>query len=152
MDYYTVTFIGHRYIYEQKSLIDKIIKTLDKVVSEKRKVEILVGDNGDFDRLAAATVRLYKRQKDIDIPLVLVLSYNKKNVEYYEKYYDEIEICEESANAYFKAAIGIRNRYMIDRSDMVIGYVEQDYGGAYRAFDYAIKSGKEIINLANCEI
>ena len=38
---------------------------------------------------------------------------------------------------------------MIDRSDMVICYVEKKSGGAYRAVRYAAGQWKTIINLYN---
>ena len=37
---------------------------------------------------------------------------------------------------------------MIDRSDLVVDYVERKSGGAYRALEYAEKAKKEIINIA----
>ena len=38
-----------------------------------------------------------------------------------------------------------RNQWIIDKCDVVIGYTIRDYGGAYKAIDYAKKKGKEII-------
>ena len=67
-----------------------------------------------------------------------------KNLEYY----DEIEICPESHVAHFKAAMQIRNRSMVDRSDLVICYIEHNSSGAYQTMQYALKQEKEIINLA----
>ena len=48
-----------------------------------------------------------------------------------QDYYDEIELCQESASAQFKGAIQIRTRYMVDRADLLICYVEKERGGAY---------------------
>ncbi len=83
---------------------------------------------------------------------ILVLPYERAdyrdNKESFEQYYDEVQICAESQDVYPKAAIGIRNRAMVDRSDMVICYVERRNGGAYAAVSYAEKQGKHIINLA----
>ena len=49
--------------------------------------------------------------------------------------------------AHPKAAITLKNHYMIDNSDLVIVYVEKK-GGAYSAMKYAEKQCKEIINIA----
>ena len=46
-------------------------------------------------------------------------------------------------------AITYRNRFMIEKSDFVIVYVEHSWGGAYSAYKYALKKGKQIYNLAN---
>ena len=43
--------------------------------------------------------------------------------------------------------IGIRNRSMIDKSDLVICYIEHKRGGAFKAIQYAESIGKLIINL-----
>lgn len=42
----------------------------------------------------------------------------------------------------------ITNRSMVDRSDLVVCYVEHESGGAYQTMAYAGKSGKTVINLA----
>lgn len=46
--------------------------------------------------------------------------------------------------AHPKAAIGMRNRLMVDKSDFVIGCIYRDYGGAYTALKYAEKQKKQI--------
>ena len=61
-------------------------------------------------------------------------------------YYDEVEICEEAARAHFKAAIQIRNRCMVDHSDLVVCCVQRKKGGAYQTVRYAEKVGKEVWN------
>ena len=63
--------------------------------------------------------------------------------------YDEIEICQNSAEAHYKSAIQIRNRQMIDRSDLIVCCIEHNSGGAYQTIQYARNQKKEIINLAD---
>ena len=44
------------------------------------------------------------------------------------------------------------NTPMVDASDLVIAYVENSSGGAYKAMAYAEKTEKPVINLAtDCE-
>ena len=43
-----------------------------------------------------------------------------KNEQSFHEYYDEIEICAESAEKHFKSAHQTRNRSMVDRSDLVV--------------------------------
>lgn len=45
---------------------------------------------------------------------------------------------------YCMRAIPARNRWMVDRSDMVIGYVIRQTGGAYAAVQYARTQGKVV--------
>ena len=65
------------------------------------------------------------------------------------EYYDNIEIDSEASAAYFKNAIKIRNRRMVDRSQLVICYIDHNKGGAYTAVQYAKKIGREVVNIAD---
>ena len=82
-----------------------------------------------------------------------VLPYEKaeytNNAEDFDKYYDNVEVCTESAKAHPKAAIQIRNRYMVDRSNLVVFFVERNSGGAYQTMKYAENQNKHLINLAD---
>ncbi|MDE6539402.1 MAG: hypothetical protein K2K66_04365 [Ruminococcus sp.] len=69
---------------------------------------------------------------------------HKKNYLYC---YNEIEICEKSAMAYPKSAIQIRNKTMIDRSDIVVCCIQHKSGGAYQTFRYAENLNRHIINI-----
>ena len=40
---------------------------------------------------------------------------------------------------------------MIDMSDLIICYITNNKGGAYKALRYALKSGKIVINIAEIE-
>ena len=119
-DLYTVMFIGHRYISHQNYVYKRIKETVYGLLGVYGSLEILIGNDGDFDTLAASAVQKIKKETEKDINLILVLPYTKKDIEYFEKYYDEVEICAESSTAHFKAAIGIRNKCTVDRSDTII--------------------------------
>lgn len=73
----------------------------------------------------------------------------KHNSKSFENYYDSVELCEMSAYAHPKAAIQIRNRTMIERSDLCVFYVNEKRGGAYKTLRYAEKTDIDIINLAD---
>lgn len=79
--------------------------------------------------------------------MFLVTPYLKSNYNYEIKYdgiiYPPIE------NIPFKFAISHRNRWMIDKADVVIAYIDHSFGGAYKTFKYAESKNKYIINLAN---
>lgn len=67
-------------------------------------------------------------------------------MEYYEKYYDNIIIPESVDGVYHKYAITAKNRWMVERSDLVLAYVHHR-GGAYSAVKYAERLNKKVINL-----
>ncbi len=76
--------------------------------------------------------------------------YRDNEKEYLDNY-DEVDVCYESYIAHPKAAIQIRNRSMIDRSDLVVCCVQHNSGGAHRTLQYAEKQGKRIINISDEE-
>ncbi len=119
-------------------------------------MEFLVGRDGDFDQIvSSAVIRAKKNIRDDNSALIWVLPYPASelhnNDEEFHNYYDEIEICEESSMAHPKSAFQIRNRSMVDRSDLVIFCVERESGGAYQTLQYAQKQEKKIVNLAEEE-
>ena len=63
--------------------------------------------------------------------------------------YDDIIIPTELAGVYYKSAIKKRNRWLVDHSDFIIGYTIRNYGGAYEAIKYAMKSNKIVVKFGN---
>ena len=92
---------------------------MQELIEKHDFVEFYVGRNGEFDELAASLVKLVqKANKDRNCAmtsLTLVLPYPVKDMEYYEKYYDDVIIYEAEEKPHFKRAITERNRFMIDR-------------------------------------
>ncbi len=153
MEIYTVAFFGHRYIDNSAGIEGRLEQHIRRLLSGGRCVEFLVGRNGVFDQFCCSAVRRVRSQyRDDNSALILVLPYitaaYRNNREYYENYYSEIEISEGASRVHPKAAIGIRNREMVDRADLIICYVDRQNGGAYEAMQYAIRQGKPTINLA----
>ena len=73
----------------------------------------------------------------------------RDNEKEYLDYYDEVEVCAESSEAHPKSAIQIRNRSMIDHSDLIECCIQHKSSGAYATIRYAEKQGKKIVNLAD---
>ena len=149
-DIYTVSFFGHRQIEDMFRLENALEDIICRLLWEKEYVEFLVGRDGDFDQLVSSTVKQCKRKVgDHNSALIWIQPYPKaeylNDEESFHNYYDEIEICDASASAHFKAAIQIRNRSMIDRSHLAVFFVEQKHGGAYQTM--AEKKKLPLINL-----
>ena len=149
MDIYTVSFFGHREIGNALELERKLEAKITELIQTKQYIEFLVGREGEFDILAASVVKRVKKQMDYgNCSLVLVLPYMKAEFSDNEKdfldYYDDVEICEQSAKAHYKSAIQIRNKAMVDRSDLVICCIQHKSGGAYKTVQYAEKRGADI--------
>ena len=153
LDVYTVSFFGHRQIDRFFQAEEKVTELVRKLLVEKEYVEFLIGRDGEFDQIVASTVRRAKRDiRDDNSELIWVMAYPKaeyeNNVESFDDYYDRVELCDEAAKSHPKSAIQVRNRCMVERSDMVVCYVEHETGGAFQTMAYAEKSGKAVINLA----
>ena len=150
---YSVAFLGHRIMADPFIAERRLEEEIFRLLKDKNYVVFTVGRNGDFDLLASAVVtRLRLQYRNDNSSLVLYLPYPsaeyQKNKYYYDSYYTDVEICHASSIAHPKKAISIRNREMVDRSDLVLCYIEKENGGAWNAVKYAIDTGKEIINLA----
>ena len=154
MNIYTVSFFGHRHIENGAEIEKRLDKLLYDIITQKEYVEFLIGRDGEFDLLASCVIKnAIRRYAYGNTNFTLVLPYMKAeyrdNKRYYLDYYDEIEICSDSAKAHPKSAILIRNQSMVDRSDLVICCIQHKSGGAYKTVQYAYKQGKKIINLAS---
>ena len=153
MDQYTVSFFGHRQISNVFVIEHRLETMIQELLISKEFVEYLVGRDGEFDLLVASVVRRSKRTiRNDNSALTLILPYStaeyRNNEQSFMAYYDEIEICSESAEKHFKSAHQIRNRFMVDRSDLVIFCVNHRYGGAYQTMKYAAGIGTKYINLS----
>lgn len=152
MNTFTVSFFGHRRI-DNVFVLEQILENLIReLLTTKEYVEFLIGRDGEFDQIVASTVRRCKRTiRDDNSSLVLVLPYTtaeyRSNEQTFQNYYDEIEICAESAERHFKSAHQIRNRSMVARSHLIVFCVEHNSGGAYQTMQYAKKANANIINL-----
>lgn len=152
MNIYTVSFFGHRRIYNQLRLDHVLEELVARLLWEHNYVEFLVGRDGDFDQMVSSAIRRCQRKYgDKNSSHIWVMPYPtsffRDNEEACYAYYDEIEICEESSIKHFKAAFQARNRHMVDRSNLIIFYVETNEGGAYQTMQYAMQQGKDLINL-----
>lgn len=153
MNTYTVSFFGHRYIDNPFPIEKALEELIGSMLHSKEYVEFLVGRNGDFDQLVSSTIRRCKREiRDDNSAHVWVLPYVTADYRDYEEdyraYYDEIEVSS-SVGGHYKAAFQVRNRSMVDRSHLVVFFVERKEGGAYQTMRYAIQQGRNYINLAD---
>ena len=156
MDIYTVSFFEHREVERAAEIESKPDQLLHDLIARKQYLEFLVGRDEEFDLLAASAIRRAVKQYGYgNTSMILVLPYMKAeyrdNEQNYLSYYDEVEICSESSDAHYKSAIQVRNRCMVDRSDLVVCCIQHNSVGAYKTVQYAEKCRKVIINLSGCK-
>ena len=151
LDIFTVSFFGHRQIESARQVEEQLDGLVRRFIREKEYVDFLVGRNGEFDQFVSSAVRRAKNDIDnANSSLILVLPYMTaeyaNNKERFEKYYDEVEIC---SSGHFKSAFQIRNRSMVDRSDLIVFCVDRSEGGAYQTARYAKSAGKNCLNIGS---
>ena len=139
---------GHRVMLMN---VEKPLRELlERLVKEQGVTVFYTGGMGEFDELFARTIRAMKRD-DSRLRLALVIPYLTRRINqdkiYYDAHYDQILLPAALDGVHPKAAIGIRNRWIVDHSDFVIAALHRDFGGAAEAVQYAESIGKEVVRI-----
>lgn len=143
----TCAFTGHRLLPDDfdKSLLERKITEL----IEEGADEFLCGMAVGFDMLCAETV--IKLKKKFDIKLVACIPCDGQSNYYSSRdklRYDEIlRNCDEKkvlSPYYFNGCMQARDRYMVERADLIFCYLTRKSGGTYYTVNYAKSSEKRI--------
>lgn len=138
-------FLGHKEVPER--VRDELYKTISSLV-EEGVLSFLVGNQGGFDNMVLSVLRNLKTiYPEIDYQIVLAYMPQNKDLSYsyysWETCYPEgLELVPP------RFAISHRNRWMIQKSDIVICFVTHTWGGAAQFVELAYKKRKRVINLA----
>ena len=145
-----VTFFGHRDFVANGTYEQRVMSALEEVVGENA-VEFYLGDQGAFDRFAYTCAKKYKENHTnaslVYVTPYLTEEYQRQHLCGLQEKYDSV-IYPNIENVPLKFAILSRNRYMVQKADLVIVYVEHSWGGAYQMLCFATKKQKAILNLA----
>ena len=135
------TFFGHRDAPD--SLRPSIEKVLSGLITSGKADKFYVGNQGNFDKMVLDILRDLSR-KHTHIKYNVVLAYiPKKEIDIY----NETIVPDGIESVPRRFAIAHRNKWMVDKSDVVVVYITRSFGGAAKFVDYATKSSKSIINL-----
>lgn len=147
-----ISFIGHHILPYPSDFIEKEITNTIKSFADKTNetLSLLCGGYGGFDEIALFCGHKLK-QCNNNIRLVFVTPYIDekylKSKLLDEDRYDEIIYPEEYIKIP-KFAISQRNKYMIDKSDYIIAYVNPLLpGNAIKSLEYAKRQNKTIKNI-----
>ena len=139
------TFFGHRECYglDRQALLQEIEELVTKGVDT-----FYVGNHGQFDSAVYSCLKQLRKEHP-HIHVCVVLAYLPTEISEYDDMtdtmYPEIE-------CHPKFAIERRNRWMIDRNDFLLCYINHTWGGAYKFARLAKQRGKTVINIGNTEI
>ncbi|MBR3894406.1 MAG: DUF1273 domain-containing protein [Clostridia bacterium] len=146
-----ITFCGHADYRASKEDEKAILSILGTHVGDDR-ADLYLGGYGGFDRFARRCGKTYQtvhpRTKLILVTPYLTPAYQKNHLNTEKKEYDAI-IYPELEHVPTKFAILYRNRWMVEKADLVIAYVLHERGGAYQSYLHALKKQKPTINLAD---
>ena len=139
----TVTFCGHRQIYDRNEVEPWLTQTIQALIDEGADCFYL-GHYGAFDRLAAWVLGTFKK-KYPHIRIVLALAYRNRAYDAY--LYDETiyPLFDNKSRNY---NILRCNEWMVRQSDVIVAYVLYGWGGAAKTLDYALAKNKRVIDYA----
>lgn len=146
----TVTFFGHS--NAPTSMKSKLKEVLIELITTRGADRFYVGNNGSFDRMALSALRELKEiYPDIEYRVVLAYLPKIDPDEYVasevQEEYTHTEYPEGIELVPKKFAICFRNKWMIDRANVVVTYVVRSYGGAVKFAEMARRKGKEVLNI-----
>lgn len=138
------TFFGHK--DTPKEIEPTLRSTLIDLIENKNVNVFYVGNNGKFDTMVRHQLEDLSQTYPITYSVVLAYLPTEKNK------YDNLTntIYPEGLETVPKRfAISRRNKWMIQQSDIVVTYVNHNFGGAAQFQTIANKKKKILLNLAN---
>ncbi len=144
-----ITFCGHSTFCEKANYENKLLSILQEKVGDN-PAEIYLGGYGSFDEFARVCCRKYQKEHPnvclVFITPYITVEYQKNHLEYNKNNYDAI-LYPALEDKPLRFAISYRNKWMVEKADLVISYINHNYGGAWQTYQHAKRKGKEIINL-----
>ncbi len=96
MDIYRVALFGHRDLDAHEKVERKLFPILTELIRTKSFVEFYIGRDGEFDIFTASLIKRFQRNtENTNSEIILVLPYPKKDIEFYEQYYDGVIITDQ---------------------------------------------------------
>ena len=153
---HTCCFFGHRKINETEELKSKLIEIIEKLIVDEKVDTFLFGSKSRFNSLCLELVTEIKEKYPHIKRIYVRAEYpyiNEQYTNYLLESYEETYYPEHIRSS-GRAAYVERNYEMINKSEFCIVYYDEPNAPTTRksgteiALDYAIKKGKEIINLS----
>ena len=157
----TCCIIGHRDFEKTKDLELKVKRIVTDLIEKENVTEFLFGSKSKFINFCYDIITEYKNNCPNLKRVFVRAEYPVISEEYYNYlktfYEDSYFYSEKLTNNKFSYIR--RNKVMIDKSDVCIFYFNANYlpktrtqSGTRIAYEYAIKKGKEIVNVLNYEL
>lgn len=139
------TFFGHRDCF---GLDETVVRDALEELIQQGVEEFLVGHQGQFDSMVHRFLKSF-RTKYPKIRYYVVLAYLPTEKHRYEDLSDSIY---PEIEGHPKFAIDRRNRYLVEKADVCLRYVNRLRGGAYKFACMAKHRGLTVINLGKADL
>ena len=144
-----ITFCGHAQFRKSEEYEQKILDFLEEKIGD-RASDMYLGGYGGFDIFAYECCKKYKethpRASLFFVTPYITEEYQKNHLVHIRALYDGI-IYPEIEEKPLRFAISYRNKWMVEKSDYVVAYIEHDWGGAYETYKHAKQKRKPIFNI-----
>ena len=134
------TFFGHR--NTPKEIEPTLRSALIDLIENKNATVFYVGNHGNFDAMVRR--QLEDLSKTYPIKYYIVLAYMPNNNDTSD---DHSILPEGIETVPRRFAINFRNKWMLNKSNIVVTYVTRNFGGAAQFMNMAIVSTKVVINI-----
>ena len=146
-----ISFIGHSTVCASDRIKEIVKGQLRNHIAVAECITCYLGGYGDFDKICACVCSELK-QEYIGIERVYVtpyidLSAQERIKEMQQRGLYDASLYPPIENTPPKLAILKRNEWMVTNADIIIAYVDHNYGGAYTSLKIAKRQKKEIINI-----
>lgn len=139
-----ITFCGHREVNDEKA-VESWLREVIKQLLQNGEAIFYLGGYGTFDCMAARIIQEYK-QYAAGTESIFVLPY--LNVKTDLSLYDNT-IYPPLENTPSRFAVLKRNQWMVDEADLIIAYVQHNWGGVAKMLEYAYKRKKKTVTYPN---
>lgn len=153
--YRTVCFTGHRGLseLEKRDALDKLDRVVRFLVTERGSITFRTGGALGFDTMAAYTVLGYRLlYPQIKLELYLpcpnqTRNWGKDDIDSYNYIKQRADVVKVVSPVYFSGCMHVRNRTLVNGSDVCVAYCRGGSCGTSYTVDYAQKQYVEVINL-----
>ncbi len=146
-----ITFAGHSSVSLREKVKETVKEQIKSNIKHNEAISCYVGGYGDFDSICACACKELKKEYTcIEVVYVtpyMSLSEQKKIDEMQKSDMIDSSVYPPLENVPPKFAILKRNEWMVEKADLVIVYIEHNYGGAYKTYKTAEHKGKKTINV-----
>ena len=148
-----IAFAGHSFIPLSNDVKEIVKEQIRNNIINIGRITFYIGGYGDFDQICAGVCRELKEEYS-NIEIVYVTPYINLTEQEKIKKMQKYGLCDTSIyppieNTPPKFAISKRNEWMMTNADLIIAYVNRNYGGAYKSLQIAKRRRKKIINICD---